>query len=174
MKIFVKSRLFISNIISKNPDWILDKWIISIFDQSSFSPISQDRYNILKLEFDDVTEKDTEPGLLHFNSDLAKQIVDFIKPIKANDTKPFYVHCAAGVSRSGAVGYMLNEWFNKYLTTNRLDNEAFIMNNSHILPNPEVVRILKQEMFGSDYRGVFVNDYVYNEDGERQDNIKEI
>ena len=174
MRIYVESRLYVEKMINRSPDWLLGKWIISIFDKGSCSPIFADRRNILKLEFDDVTEKDTDPGLLHFNSDLAKQIIEFIKPIKADDKRPFYVHCAAGVSRSGAVGYMLNEWFNKYLTLNRADNEAFVMNNSHILPNPEVVRILKKEMFGNDYRGVFVNDYSYDEDGERKDSIVEV
>lgn len=172
MKIFVESRAWIKNQIERNPDWIQGKWIISIFSKDSYSPLP-DRFNILKLEFDDVTERDTEDGLLHFSEEHAKQIVDFIKSIKDDGRKVFYVHCDAGVSRSGAVGYLLNEWFNKFLEVRRVDNESFRMNNSHILPNPEVMRILKKELFGNAHT-VFVNDYSFNEDGEIINNFKKI
>lgn len=173
MKIYVMSRFEILKYLEKNPNFADGKWVISIFDKGSFSPFP-DRFNVLKLEFDDVTERDTEDGLLHFNVELAKKIHEFIKNIPADDKKEFIVHCAAGVSRSGAVGYMMNEWFNKFLKMNRIDNEAFTMNNPHIMPNPEVVRILKNELFGTDYRGVFVNDYTYDMYGDRHDNFKEV
>ena len=174
MKIYVVPRFWIEKQINKNPDWILGKWIISIFSKNSYSPIDVDRFNILKLEFDDVTEKDQIDDVIHFNKDHAKQIVNFIKPINDDGRRIFYVHCDAGVSRSGAVGYMLNEWFNKYIELKRVDNESFTMNNNHIMPNPEVVRILKDIMFGSDYNGIWVNDYEYNEDGERIDHISQV
>ena len=173
MKIFVESRQYIEKQIERNSDWIMGKWIISIFSKGDCSPIIMDRWNILKLNFDDVTEKDNG-DFLFFNNSLAKEIHNFIKDIPSDSEKPFYIHCDAGVSRSGAVGYMMNEWFNKYLVINRIDNEAFMMNNSHILPNPLVVRELKKELFGNDYKGVFTNDYEYNEDGERIDNIMEV
>lgn len=178
MKIYVVPRLYVEKQIDKNSHWIEGKWIISIFSNGSYSPIPFDRYNVLKLEFDDVSEKDFRlkdaSDLVFFNEEHARQIHDFVKDIVDDGKKNFYVHCDAGVSRSGAVGYMLNEWFNKYLTLNRNENESFLMNNSHIMPNPLVVRLLKNEFFGTDYKGVFVNDYTYNEDGERIDDIKEV
>lgn len=170
MKILVKSRQWMKNQMNNHPDFDKGKWIISIYSNDSQSPFLP-RFNILQLCFDDVTEKDTDG--IHFNKDMAKQIIDFIKDIN-DDNKPIYVHCDAGVSRSGAVGYMINEWFNKYLEMNEQDNQFFINENKHILPNPEVMRILKSQMFGDDYRGVFVNDYSYNSDGERINNIQEI
>ena len=173
MKIRVLSRNQITRQYDKNPIFIEKTWIISIFNKGSFSPLP-DRYNILKLEFDDVTERDTEEGLLHFNPGLAKEILEFIRKIKTDSKKLFIVHCDAGISRSGAVGYMLNEWFNKYLTSNREDDKYFKDNNVQIMPNPEVVRILKQEMFGNNYSGIFVNDYTYDEDGNRFDNVFEV
>lgn len=178
MKIIVAPRSYIETKIMDNHNWIAGKWIISIFSNGDYSPLP-DRYSILKLEFDDVTEKDTyisDKRFIFFNQDHAVKIHDFIKDI-VNCSSPvneFYVHCDAGVSRSGAIGYMLNEYFNKYLETNRDDNEFFIRKNPHIMPNPLVVRTLKQEFFGNDYRGVFVNDYEYNADGERIDHIKEV
>ena len=175
MKILVVSRQFVERKIQVCPDWCAGKWIISIFSHFdsnlNYSPCP-DRYNILKLQFDDVTEKDNVG--IKFSENHAKKLLDFIKAIKSDSDMPFYIHCDAGVSRSGAVGYMLNEWFNKYIETNREDNEFFIQNNRHIMPNPLVVRILKNEFFGNDYSGVFVNDYTYNENGEQIDNITEV
>ena len=98
---------------------------------------------------------------------------DLVFGIK-DENKPIYIHCDAGVSRSGGVGYILNEWFNKYLKNNKRDNEFFLNENSHIMPNPEVVRILKNEMFGTPFMNIEVNDYFYNEDGEKIDEISKI
>lgn len=182
MKIFVVPRIYIEKQIEKDINWINGKWIISIFSTNylNYSPIPIDRYNVLKLQFDDVTEREIgsreaeKYDLTFFNENLAKQIHNFIKDIVDDGKKQFYIHCDAGVSRSGAVGYLLNEWFNKFIKLNRIDNEAFIMNNDQILPNPLVVRLLKNELFGTDYKNVFINDYSFNEDGERIDHIKEV
>ena len=88
--------------------------------------------------------------------------------------KLFYIHCDAGISRSGAVGYILNEYFNKYLIDNKEDYKFFEMNNSQIMPNPLVVRLLKKELFGISFFGIEVNDYEYNEDGEKINHIERI
>ena len=176
MKILVVPRKFIIQNIEKNPDWILGKWIISIFSSNSYSPIS-DRFNILKLNFDDIAERDlgsTKNSEIFFNENHAKKIHEFIKNINIDNVQPIYIHCDAGVSRSGAVGYILNEYFNKFLRDNNEDNEFFKRKNSHILPNPLVVRILKKELFGLPFRGIEVNDYSFNEEGERIDNIEKI
>lgn len=175
MKIFVKSRRWIKGHLEANSEWHHGKWIISIFSTDSQSPFLP-RFNVLPLQFDDISERDVmnADGLTFFDDNHAKQIYDFIKEIDANSDKPFYIHCDAGVSRSGAVGYMLNEWFNKFQKLNKIDNEFFKMENSHIMPNPLVVRLLKNKFFGNDYKGVFINDYTYNEDGEKIDHFEEI
>lgn len=173
MKIFVKSRQWMENQLQNNPEWFMNKWIISIFSShgnKDYSPFP-DRYNICKLQFDDVTEID--PDECHFSVELAIKLIDFINQINS-ENKPIYIHCDAGVSRSGAIGYLLNEWYNKYLKTNEADKRIFEQYNSHIMPNPEVVRILKRAMFGIPYSGIYTNDYTFNEDGERIDNIQEV
>lgn len=183
MKIFVESRKFIENQMDKNPEWHLGKWIISIFSsgdassENDFSPLP-DRFNILKLQFDDVTEKEkgvVSDNFIFFNENHAKQIHDFIKGISPDSKKMFFVHCDAGVSRSGAVGFILNEYFNKFISDNKIDNESFFMNNDHILPNPLVVRLLKNEIWGpATFAGIEVNDFDFNEEGEREDHIEKI
>ena len=180
MKILVKSRQWMEYQLNKNHEWFFGKLIISIFSKDSSSPFP-DRFNVLKLEFDDVAERDLEVGwnifessheMIFFNEDHAKSIHEFIKDIPADSNKQLFVHCDAGVSRSGAVGYILNEWFNKYLTSNEEDNKFFQQNNSHIMPNPLVVRLLKNELFGKPFANIEVNDYEYNEDGEKIDHNK--
>ena len=151
MKIFVKSRRWVKGHLDAHPEWHFGKWIISIYSSDSQCPFLP-RFNVLQLQFDDVTEMNSDG--IHFNKDMAERILWFIKDIEKTN-KPIYVHCDAGISRSGAVGYMLNEWFNKFLEKNNEDNEFFLNENSHIMPNPEVMRILKNEMFGMNYYGVF-------------------
>lgn len=182
MKIYVESRNYIERMMEINPEWHIGKYIISIYSSEKgidFSPLP-DRFNILKLQFDDVAVRDIGgwgsliDNCIFFNEKHAKAIHDFINNIKADDKKEFYVHCDAGVSRSGAVGYLLNEYFNKFIADNKQDYESFKMNNSHIMPNPLVVRVLKQELFGLPFAGIEVNDYEYNEDGERIDHKEKI
>lgn len=168
MKIFVVSRQKIEKMLNQNPKWYIGKYIISIFSKGDHSPFL-DRFNILKLEFDDVTDEmygwsGFADSTIFFNENHAKAIHEFIKHISANDKRPIFVHCDAGVSRSGAVGYILNEWFNKYLTSNYTDAEAFKETNNHILPNPTVVRM--KELFGLPFQGIEVNDYELTDDGE--------
>lgn len=155
MQIFVVPRFYVERQFDKDPDWIQGKWIISIFSSGDVSPIP-DRYNILKLEFDDITELlpvDAEAGLILFNEDHAKQIHEFFDTL--TEDRQLFVHCDAGVSRSGAVGYLANEYFNKYKKLEREASEAFTYDNKHIMPNPLVTRLLKRELFGQDYSTVF-------------------
>ena len=77
MKIFVESRKYIERMNDLNPDWIQGKHIISIFSKGDVSPLP-DRFNILKLEFDDVAERDLggwgsifEESCIFFNEDHA-------------------------------------------------------------------------------------------------------
>ena len=184
MKIYVESRAEIKKMLKVNKEFAKKNYFISIYSseidygwsmngEPKFSPLPN-LPNVCKLCFDDVTEKDKEQNVIHFNKEHAQKIMEFLKTVKDDGKMEFYVHCDAGVSRSGAVGYLLNEYFNKFLKMNRIDNEAFRMNNSHIMPNPEVMRILKIEMFGIPFRGIEVNDIEYNEDGERVNHITKI
>lgn len=176
MKILVKSRKYIEKQMENNSNWHFDKWIISIYSEGSYSPI-HDRFNVLKLNFDDISERDIDTDIhneIFFNEKHAKEIHEFITSINDDCKKLFYIHCDAGISRSGAVGYILNEYFNKYLIDNKEDYKFFEMNNSQIMPNPLVVRLLKKELFGISFFGIEVNDYEYNEDGEKINHIERI
>ena len=107
-----------------------------------------DGENILKLRFDDAVE---DPGhtLVLFDAAMAGEIVRFVRRIDTDCL--LFVNCGAGVSRSGAVGEVLNDYFNRYLGFNAPDDEYFRRLNPQILPNPRVRRVLRDALFGKSY-----------------------
>lgn len=107
--------------------------------------IPVDGPNVLKLQFDDAVE-DPEHSLVLFDERIAAQIVDFIH--RMDTERPLFINCGAGISRSGAVGEVLNDYFNKYLERNELDDEYFRRMNRQIQGNPLVRRILREALFG--------------------------
>lgn len=105
---------------------------------------------ILRLMFDDVTESEADnPALTLFDENMAERIHTFIDSFK-NTYKWFdgvlYINCAAGISRSGAVGYCLNEYVNKN-NENIFYYNLFEKDNKHIQPNPMIKRILLGTLF---------------------------
>ncbi|MBO4647085.1 MAG: hypothetical protein J5806_02900 [Lentisphaeria bacterium] len=133
--------------------------------------IPVDGDNILKLQFDDAVEDsdhtrvifdgdtveknpqgyysvDDGHALVLFDTEIAGKIVRFIRRI--DTTRLLFINCGAGISRSGAVGEVLNDYFNKYLERNELDDEYFRRLNRQIQGNPLVRRILREVLFGDD------------------------
>lgn len=112
-------------------------------ERNLFSAIPVESENILRLQFDDATE-DPEKQLVLFNTNMAQKIKIFVENI--NRDMVLFVNCAAGVSRSGAVGDVLNEYYNRYIEFNARDDYYFKQYNRQILPNP-LVRKLLYDMF---------------------------
>jgi predicted protein tyrosine phosphatase len=73
---------------------------------------------------------------------MAEKIMRFVDDGKLS----LLVHCTAGISRSGAVGEVLNWYFNRYLENNTADDEDFVRNNRKIQPNTIVRRIMLQAL----------------------------
>lgn len=114
----------------------------------------------LVLHFDDATNSSVSRigcSLKLFNKEMAMSICKFIEN-KLNEfpeTDTIWVHCTAGISRSGAVGVVLNDYFNKFLENNSEDFYEF-QHNGHermLDPNPLVSRILKSTL-GMSYQDV--------------------
>ena len=94
--------------------------------------------NLLVLYFDDVDE-----GQPHaMTPEQAKRIVDFVR---IEDPRPIFVHCTAGISRSGAVGEVLNWYFNRYLEDEPGDYQRFQLMHRDLVPNAHVQRLLLTE-----------------------------
>ena len=74
--------------------------------------LKKNHINVLNLEFDDVTE-DTEFNghlLKAMTEEQAQKCVDFIEN---NIGKHIYIHCRAGISRSGAIAKFIVEFYNE-------------------------------------------------------------
>lgn len=107
----------------------------------------EDHPNVLRLVFDDIDEPLHVPLLGEFvdgreyipvvpmTEEQGRQIVDFVKANK--DAYNFIVHCAAGISRSGAIVKFINEYF---------DGEEWYFRhlNPHTRPNARILNILRR------------------------------
>lgn len=99
--------------------------------------------NILRMQFDDAV---TNPNgtLILFNDLMAEKVVAFVKRIDRKGE--LFVNCAAGVRRSGAIGEVLNEYFNKYLENNMFDDYYFWHYSSQVNGNSLVRRLLRKAL----------------------------
>ena len=124
-----------SKIISINSSWGFD-------DTPPFSESFLKHPHLLTLTFDDICNEPETPedqgNAILFNEDMAHAIMRFVDDREL----PLLVHCTAGISRSGAVGEVLNWYFNRYQETNTADDEDFELNNRQIMPNTIVRRIM--------------------------------
>ena len=136
------------NINDTNVEEIPKIAFISINDtmgQWNQSWFDQDHPNVLRLWFDDV-EQDGElwspTNAIHveaFNSYQAQDLLDFIERNKDKDN--FIVHCTAGISRSGAIGQFIADYF-------QCDKDEFKRMNPYIAPNGRVSRMLNNLVNG--------------------------
>jgi predicted protein tyrosine phosphatase len=105
----------------------------------SVSWFNEDHSNVLRLWFDDVeTDLQVSPTnpekCSAFTEEQAHQIIEFID---RNKDKNFFVHCSAGISRSGAVGTFILDYLQG-------DKDHFKQMNSHISPNAHISRTLNK------------------------------
>lgn len=155
MKIQVFPYKQLEQIITKQPI----ENIISIRDigyDELYKTLDSNTKNILIVQFDDVTAFSIKNKMIHefyeyksknrklvlFNEDMAKEIIKFADSIyKANET--LTIHCWAGRSRSQAVAYVLNNYYNLLKENNLEDyknNLSQFLNDFH--GNQDVIRIL--------------------------------
>lgn len=118
--------------LSKKPWALISIWseleLITSFEKELLEKMGCNE--TLSIRFSDITDKEhkqTKKGIL-FKEDQAKSIVSFIDKINLLNITELYIHCTAGISRSGAIG----TWACRYLN---LDETEFRKNNRHILPN---------------------------------------
>lgn len=147
MRIFVVPRKYIKMYSFKDMFFKYNNFI-SIGEQEGYEGVPVNTKNVLKLVFDDMSDKETD-GIL-FNEKHAKQIKEFVD--KIDHSKTLYVNCFAGISRSGAVGTVINDYVNCYLSDCKKNEDwfAFFDDNKQIKPNAYVMRVLNKE-FGLSY-----------------------
>ncbi|MFW6377147.1 MAG: hypothetical protein ACOCZ5_00740 [bacterium] len=115
------------------------------FSQSHFK---REHPNVLILHFDDVS-KDGEPSPTNdkntraFNDEDADRIIEFIQ--KNEDKVGVLIHCAAGISRSGAVGQFLVNYFEE-------DMDEFFRQNYRVIPNAHILSKLNSRMWSEKFK----------------------
>ena len=104
-----------------------------------FSPEALNSPNLLCLVFDDIVD---DSGRQFTEAD-AKAILDFV----CDDTLPVFVHCTAGIARSGAIGEVLDWYYNCWKSPNGEDHRYFLRENPQVMPNSTVRRLLMRELY---------------------------
>ncbi len=148
MKIRVLPRIFFERIKDTPTEVQLleENKIISIVSSSGYDcePPFTERLlrhpHLLCLTFDDTANEPEGPedivGCVYFDINHAEQIMRFVD----DGAWPLLIHCTAGISRSGAVGEVLDWYFNHFVSRNNADHRDFLENNRQIFPNPIVRR----------------------------------
>jgi predicted protein tyrosine phosphatase len=133
-----------------------DMFFISINDSVGTTPhkpyFKRNHENVLVLHFDDVAEDMTIPivgdryvqHVKAFTPEQAEQLYDFI--IKNEDKRFCYIHCTAGINRSGSVAKFINDVVGG-------DYFEFMRLNPHIHGNPLVTRLLNEASVNHELQG---------------------
>lgn len=154
MKILVLSKqsfnklMVDNNINDKNVENNKDIFFISINNTNENSHFAKNHNNVLIQHFDDVDRDlydiEYNNGQLKeckskirakaFTEEQAKELFEFLTEQQKYNRKKCFVHCSAGISRSGAVGTFVNDFFGgNYL--------EFRSMNPHIYENSHVLRL---------------------------------
>jgi predicted protein tyrosine phosphatase len=117
-------------LINKHAETILSSLNCKAYLSIKFFDVAPSEFNIFAKQIKGISLQDD-----FFNKKHAKTILLFLNTLKEQDT--LIVHCAAGISRSGAVGLFSNRYFN-------LKDSIFRLKNPHIAPNPHILETLNK------------------------------
>lgn len=130
----IKNVAFISVLNSPSNNWFGEDqyYMNSIFEK--------EHNNVLILTFDDV--ENSINGNISFDEKMANKLIEFIDQNKNRD---FIIHCAAGISRSGAIGTFIKDYL-------ELNSEEFKKYNPYVQPNSHVLRVLNKIFWDKKYK----------------------
>lgn len=128
--------------------------VVSICSTNDNHPTGDDRFNVLKLKFDDIDESQRTYNLvggekctlLNISDEQAEKLVRFIHENRY--IYYFVAHCDMGVCRSGAIVQYIQDIYKPYTSY-----EQFKRDNSNILPNSYTIHTLKktyQRIYGKE------------------------
>lgn len=110
-----------------------DTFFISIHESKAKETYFDNKENVKVMRFDDCTFDFAD--MVSFTKKQALELLDFID--ENINKKTCIIHCAAGISRSGAVGTFICDYTES-------DYKEFSKLNPHILPNILVLNRLKK------------------------------
>jgi len=148
MEIIVRNRYFFENLrgTAEEAAFFKKARVISVNsvripEEPPFSRKFWEADNVLVLSFDDVD--DSDPFIFQGTRFMSEADADAIASfVESPDPRPIVVHCTAGISRSGAIGACLNEYFNKKLSQDEAARQAFWIAHPYINPNLHVMKLL--------------------------------
>lgn len=159
MEIYIKSLDGVKRYIRQNPNLPKEYLFISINSYTHWNgqyeehpPFTDEQLeegNILSLWFDDVTSNENlDNHYCLFDENDAKAIISFLINKISKDIKGIIIHCTAGISRSGAIGSVLNDYYNRFLENNekQWENNQLYNYENAINPNPHVASLLKKAL----------------------------
>jgi predicted protein tyrosine phosphatase len=150
-RIKVVPRKFIEDILSSKPE-IINSWaLVSVYSDQRLIDIKEleilkemNCTECLSLRFADLTKEQHEKlsdtdkqkqSMYLFTKEQAEGFIKFINSVNEKDINVLMIHCAAGVSRSGALGLFACRYLD-------LDEEKFRKDNPNIFPNAHVTQLL--------------------------------
>jgi Predicted protein tyrosine phosphatase len=159
MEILVKSRYYFESLRGTPDESRLFEHIrvisvnsVRVPEEPPFSRQYWDAANVLVLRFDDVDDANSgmrecanagmarcRQGEQAMTEADAEAIARFAE---VDDPRPIMVHCTAGISRSGAIGACLNEYYNKKRALNEDEHALFWTWHRSISPNLHVMKLL--------------------------------
>jgi predicted protein tyrosine phosphatase len=136
MTVLIISKLEFEGVLKTlNPDGEKHMFFISILDPEVKDALHPDSDNYKTFWFYDVEE-----DIGNFKVITDEQIQDLYDFICSQEGKKMcYIHCSAGISRSGAVGTFINDYFKQ-------DYKNFRKRHPHIHPNGRVLRLLNRKL----------------------------
>lgn len=152
MKITILPRLYFEERMEGGEirSLLINHKIISIQSSSGWDsepPFSEELClspNLLCVTLDDYfgipDDEEERKRVALFSYEIADRIMRFID----DGMMPIIIHCTAGISRSGAIGSVLNRYYNSILANNKEDYDAFFLLNRKIMPNPNIVRAFSE------------------------------
>ena len=126
--------------------------------QSIASKESEDRYSVLRFEFDDTWQECFKPGLEMVTPEIIDEAINFAYDFVESygDDSSLLIHCHEGISRSAAIAIAI------YTSLYRDPQEAAIRvsyQRPQAIPNIEVIRLA---------------DNLLDMDGKLQDSVEEV
>lgn len=111
---------------------------ISILDPDNEEILYVESPNFLQVKMWDV-EMDVKDIITNetYPRPQDEELEKIVKFVNNNKEKDFYIHCSAGISRSGAVGRFIQELF-------EIDSKQFYKDNPYIKPNLYILKRLKE------------------------------
>ena len=107
----IKRVIFVSRSKAENSFGFADCAVISISEPSGFlgfADLKDGWYEVLRMEFDDVTATCSDPSNKFMTMHQARVIAAFVDSV-APEVNLIMVHCKAGISRSAAVAKWIAE-----------------------------------------------------------------